>query len=686
MERPFLKDEFYISWSTLEARCVEPNILRGIAQAKKSLEELCSVPEPSYENTILVFEEILDTVGVMWRKVTHLNSFCSTPELRAALNSVLPHYSEFMSSIFLNAHLWKQIQRINTQGLSPLALRHINEIRHSFRNNGADLDAEYKERFAEISRTLATKTQRFSENVLDATEDWEHIVEDASLLEGLPASAIEMARQSATAKGHPNAWRFTLQRPSYGPVLLHAKTESFRKTIWEAVTQIGRFGKTDNRPLIVEILSLRKEKARLLGFQNFPDLVLSNRMAGSSKEALRFVEGLHAKIRTTYLQEMNQLEQWKAKRQKEDPRALLPWEIGFWMEKMRAEEYGFDTESIRPYLSIDAVLSGMFDLVREIFGVSVVPLKSQFLSNGETLAEDAIEVWHPSVKAYDIFDEDGSKLGSFYTDWFPREGKRGGAWMEPLLFGRKQHNDRLSPYLGVIAGNLTPPVGQSPALITPREMQTIFHEFGHLLHHILGSVEIPSLNGTNVAWDFVELPSQIMENWCREKDVLQRFAFHHETREVLSEAVIQKMKRARNFMSAYGMMRQLLFAKLDLELHVRNTQWSAENIDTELATVLEEYSYSTSRSFPTLVARFGHLFGSPTGYAGGYYSYKWAEVLDADAYSRFQKEGIFNRETGLDFRKCILSQGNSQEPTVLFKNFMGRDPDPDALLRREGLL
>jgi len=335
---------------------------------------------------------------------------------------------------------------------------------------------------------------------------------------------------------------------------------------------------------------------------------------------------------------------------------------------------------------VDSVLSGLFSIATELYGVTITELPSRCYSAGEEIEEGVVDVWHESVRAYALYDEDGTQLGLFYTDWFPRESKRGGAWMNPLRSCEKQEDGSFSLNVGVIAGNMTAPIGDNPALLKHREVVTIFHEFGHLLHHLFGNVPVPTLNGTHVAWDFVELPSQIMENWCWETDALARFARHYQTGEVIPSTLVTKMKRARNFRSASATMRQLAFGKLDLELHLCETELSIDNIDDVIATFLQGYLPKLSQQTSSNIGRFGHLFSGPVAYASGYYSYKWAEVLDADAFSRFQKEGIFNRDVGNEFRELVLSKGNSAPPEMLFEAFMGREPDSDALLKRSGLI
>ncbi|MGH7945173.1 MAG: M3 family metallopeptidase, partial [Opitutaceae bacterium] len=377
-----------------------------------------------------------------------------------------------------------------------------------------------------------------------------------------------------------------------------------------------------------------------------------------------------------FAQETRELEQFKAEETGGAVAPLAPWELAFRAEKLRRSRYDFDEEALRPYFPMDAVIAGMFELVSRVFSLRVV----------ERQAGAEIETWHPEVKFYDLFDRAGRHLGSFYADWHPRESKRGGAWMNYLITGGPRPDGTRAPHLGLICGNMTPPAERRPALLTHREVETVFHEFGHLLHHLLGEVEIKSLNGVNVAWDFVELPSQIMENWTWERESLDLFARHHETGERIPDAIYAKMIAAKNFRSASVTMRQVAFAKMDLLLHMRTSEFANENdVEPKVRALIADCLIPTEPPAPTIVKRFTHVFSDPVGYAAGYYSYKWAEVLDADAFTRFKREGLFSPAVGSAFVAQVLSRGNSADPTELYRAFMGREPDLNALLQRSGL-
>ncbi|MGY8712815.1 MAG: M3 family metallopeptidase, partial [Verrucomicrobiia bacterium] len=486
-----------------------------------------------------------------------------------------------------------------------------------------------------------------------------------------------------------DAWLFTLHAPSMLPVLQYLDDEELRGEIWAASDRLGTEEPNNNSSLIKEILSLRQEKAELLGKKDFADTVLSRRMAKEGRVADEFISELKEKTLPFFSQENKELEEFKAEKVNQSIDLLQPWEVGYWAEKLKKERYSFDDEDLRPYFPIQSVLHGMFNLVTKIFGLEIVERSTQFeqeiYAHGHE-GSNPVEVWHKEVRFYDLFDQESkSLLGSFYADWHPRSSKRGGAWMNFLKTAEPTQEGNRSPHLGLICGNLTAPTPGKPALLTHYEVETIFHEFGHLLHHLCGEVPHRSLNGVNVAWDFVELPSQIMENWCWERVSLDLFAKHHETGECIPDDLFQKMLRARNFMAGNGMMRQLAFSKLDLFLHRTLALQDFQDLEKEIQSALGEYFPKRKSPARTIAHRFSHLFSSPVGYAAAYYSYKWAEVLDADAFTRFQKEGVLNPEIGRKFREHILSKGNSLPPDQLYRNFMDRDPQVEALLQRSGL-
>jgi len=737
MQNPFLQTDFHVRWSTLTPDHIEADISKALVDAQAVVDRVAArstdaAETLTYENTIAALDAGLETLNHAWGLVSHLDSVNNSPELRDAHNAILPKVTEFFSGIPLNEPLWKTLKAFGestaTDQLSATKQRYVHETLADFREQGADLPPEKKARAAEVQKRLAEITQKYSEHSLDAINAWEKIVTNEAELAGLPASAIAAAKQNAAEKGHDSAWRFTLQAPSLIPVLTYADSDSLRQELWLAYAAIGRGKEYNNQELVREILDLRYEFAQLVGQENFADHVTARRMAASGNAALKFGEAIFDKVQAQFVDEVNALRQFKADSTNQPRDLLEPWEVGYWAEKQRQANYDFDEEALRPYFPIDRVISGMFDIAQQIFGLRIEEREAAFISGGTASASFAEpkpsepqtsslnsqasassaepkpsepqtsslssqassrpEVWHEEVKFYDLFDaESDEQLGSFYADWHPREPKRGGAWMNYLLTGNRDASiGPRTPHLGLICGNLTPSVGDQPALLNHREVETIFHEFGHLLHHLCGEVEVKTLNGVNVPWDFVELPSQILENWCWDRESLDLFARHHETGEPIPQDLFDKMLAARNYMKASGNARQLSFGKMDLELHINWPESNMTDIDAFIKKQLAGYNADYKTEPKSNVFNFSHLFSSPTGYAAGYYSYKWAEVLDADAFTRFQKEGILNPATGRAFRNEILAKGNSEDPAQLFKNFMGRAPDPDALLKRDGLI
>jgi len=683
-ENPFLDPSFHIRWTALTPALVEPSIQAALDRAEAALAAVETSGEPpTFENTFIALDEATDALNRAWTRVTHLQSVADSKELREAHNKALPKVSAFSARIALRPALWARLKAFAgtpaASALEPVRARFMGETLAEFREAGADLPAAGRARLEALQSELAQLTQNYSDNVLDATNAWQLVVGDESRLAGLPAHAKARALSDAAAKGIGTAerpqWRFTLHNPSAEPFMTYVADDALRAEMWRAAAAVGSVPPHDNSPLIARILALRAEKARLLGKEHFADLVLARRMAKSGQRALEFITDLRARCAAAFARECRELEESKARDTGHAAERVTPWEIAYRAERLRRAHYDFDEEELRPFLPMDRVVGGLFQLAGRVFGIRVTERPA-----GE------VETWHPDVLYYDVHDARGRHIGSFYADWHPRESKRAGAWMNYLITGGPQPDGSRRPHLGLICGNLTPPAPGRQALLSHREVETIFHEFGHLIHHLLGEVEIKSLNGTNVAWDFVELPSQIMENWCWEREGLDMFARHFETGAPIPEALFRKMTAAKNFRSACAAMRQVAFAKMDLLLHMRAAEFSgAADIESRVRDSIADCLVPTEPPAPTVVRRFTHIFSDPVGYAAGYYSYKWAEVLDADAFTRFRREGIFNPRVGREFVDRILSKGNSADPAQLFRDFMGRDPDLAALLERSGL-
>lgn len=668
---PLLHFEFQIPFDRIQASHIEPAIAELFKDARARLDALIADPAPrTFESTMLALDHLTEPLEYAMGIARHLEGVATTPELRAAYNAVQPAVSAFYSSLPLNPELWRVIQAYaatqDAQALKGTRKRFLKKTVDSFRRHGAELDPAGKTRLSEIDVELAKLTTKFSENVLDSTNEFELIIQDESKLAGLPPTAVAAARANAASKDLPEGnWRFTLQAPSYLPLMTYLDDTSIREEVYHAFSVRATSGPHDNRQILADILRLRAEKAHLLGFRDFSDFVLEDRMAHSGQRAQEFLLDLKRKTEPRFHQENEELRAFAQRPQ------LYAWDIAYYAEKQRAALYDFDEEALRPYFPLERVVAGMFEIVGKLYGIRV-------------LEKAGAPVWDPAVKYYEIHDDSGL-LGAFYADWYPRENKRGGAWMDAFITGIDS-GGRYEPHAGLICGNLTPPVDGRPALLTHREAETIFHEFGHLLHHSLSRVEVRGLAGANVAWDFVELPSQIMENWCWERAALDLLAGHYETGEPIPQDLFEKMRKARRFRAANAQMRQLGFGFVDLALHREYDPARDGDVLAYARNILQQYSPAPLPHDHALIAGFTHLFSSPVAYAAGYYSYKWAEVLDADAFTRFREVGIFNRDIGLSFRQNILAKGDSEDPAELYRGFMGRDPDPNALLERVGIL
>ncbi|HEY7303724.1 MAG TPA: M3 family metallopeptidase [Bryobacteraceae bacterium] len=671
-DNPLLTEHLPIEFDAIKAEHVEPAVDLLLKQMNLRLADLGRPEVPrTYRDVLLALDKMTEPLDVTMAIVRHLESVATTPEFRAAHNVVQGPVSVFYTSIPLNAGLWAAVKAVDQSSekeiLAPVHGRFLQKTITGFRRAGADLDPEGKQKLEALDVALTKATTKFAENVLDATNAYELLISDEAKLSGLPESARLAASESAKSKGI-DGWRFTLQAPSYTAAMTYLDDRAIRQQLWEASNARATSGPLDNRGLIADILRLRREKARLLGYGDFADLVLEERMAHTGAQAQEFVAGLWQKTASFFEKENRSLAEFGAAA---GYTTVQPWDVAYMAEKQRQALYEFDEEELRPYFELDRVIAGMFDIFSRVLQIKVIE-------------EPGVPGWDPAVKYYRIEDAtSGILLGGFYSDWFPRENKRGGAWMDSLIVGDP---DQGQPHLGLICGNLTPPVAGKPSLLTHREVETIFHEFGHLLHHTLSRVPVRTLSGTNVPWDFVELPSQIMENWCMEREALHLFARHHQTGEAIPDELFEKMKRARTFRSANAQARQLGFAMVDLKLH---REYDPEQDGDVMAYARDTLAPFTPTDLPEhygLLASFTHLFASPVAYGAGYYSYKWAEVLDADAFTRFRREGIFNSETGEDYRRRILERGDSEDPAQLYRDFMGRDPDSDALLERLGLL
>lgn len=667
MENPLLTASLEVPFDRIKPEHVQPAIVALIAQAEAALDAI-EQQTPSYQNTLGALEVATEQLELSMGIVEHLESVATTPALRDAYNAVLPSVSAFWSSIALRDGLYRALVALDATpeaaALDETRKRLLKKTLADFRRQGAQLPPADKEKLKELDRALSMLTTRFAQNVLDATNAFELVLDDESRLGGLPESARVAAHEAAAAKGK-SGYRFTLQAPSVNAVLSYADDAELRRAIWTAFNARGTQGEHDNRPLISQLLELRRERAKLLGFQSFADLVIDDRMAQNGESATRFIADLTEKSKAAFAREKQELDELAASLGASLP--LSPWDVGYYVEKLRKARFELDEEELRAYFPAERALQGAFEVAQRLYGVQIQKL-------------EGLPVWDPSVTSYEIKDEAGARLGVFHVDLYPRENKRGGAWMHGLMASVPP-----TPNLAVFCCNASPPSGGKPSLLLHRDVETLFHEFGHLLHHCLSRVNVRSLAGTRVAQDFVELPSQIMENWCSERDALNLFAAHYETHAPLPEALLERLHRVRTFRAASMQMRQLGFAAVDLALHIDYDETTGGDVMDYGNRILQSYAVSELPKDYGMLAGFLHLFSHPVGYAAGYYSYKWAEVLDADAFGRFKREGIFNPVVGRAFRDAILAQGDARDPMDLFVEFMGRKPDPQALLIRQGL-
>ena len=673
MVNPLLSIDTNIPFDSVLAEHIEPAVAQLVEQANQRLTAIGQVDGPrTYENTLSALEKATEDLGKAMTVVSHLKAVATYPELQKAHAAVLPAVSALYSSIPTNSSLWNALQAYSKTeeagSLDGPRKRFLEQTLREFRRHGAELSSDEKATLAELDTKLTDLTNRFSQNVLDATNAFELYVDDEKHMAGLPESARNAASESAKSKGQ-TGYRFTLQAPSLRAVLTYLDDRRVREQVWTAYSTRAADGPQDNRPIIREILGLRRDKAKLLGFKDFSDLVLGERMAKNGEAAQNFVKDLSERSRGPASHEHEELQAFRKELEGEDAPALMPWDTAYYAEKMRRARLDLDSEMLRPYFPLQGALAGAFQVAKKLYGVDVRPCE--------------MAKWHPDVHTYALYGDQEQLLGTFYADLHPRETKRGGAWMNALITGI-ENDPHHTHHVGLICANFSPPTSSAPALLNHRELETLFHEFGHLLHHLLTNVQVPSLAGTNVAWDFVELPSQIMENWCWERDALALFAKHYESGESIPDSLMERLRAGRTFRSATQLRRQMSFATVDLALHRDYSMESTQEPHEFALEIFRDFSFSPLPDDYAMIASFHHLFSSPVGYAAGYYSYAWAAVLDADAFSRFQDEGIFNRTTGDEFRR-LISSGDSQPPELLFQEFMKRAPSTDAYLRREGL-
>ncbi|MBW3734293.1 oligopeptidase A [Aeromonas dhakensis] len=678
MTNPLLTMDSLPPFSQIQPDQVQPAVTQAIADCKQKISDVLAQREPhTWDSLIAPLEEVNDRLSRIWSPVSHLNSVLNSEALREAHDACLPLLSEFQTYVGQHEGLYQAYLALSESDdfplLSAAQRKEIQNTLRDFRLSGIGLPAEAQQRYGEIQARLSELASRFSNNVLDATQGWSKLVTDEAELAGLPASAQAAARQLAELKGK-EGWLFTLDIPSYLPVMMYADNRALRAELYEAFTtrasdQGPNAGKWDNSAIMTDLLTLRRELAQLLGFANYAELSLATKMADKPEQVVNFLTDL---ARRSLSQGKAELEEIRAFASEQHGQSeLAAWDIPYYAEKLKQHKFSISDEQLRPYFPASKVVKGLFEVVKRVFGMKV----------RERLG---IDTWHPDVRFYDIFDAEDELRGSFYLDLYAREHKQGGAWMDVCLGRRYRQDGSLQKPVAYLTCNFNGPVDGKPALFTHNEVVTLFHEFGHGIHHMLTRIDVAGVAGINgVAWDAVELPSQFLENWCWESEALAFISGHHETGEPLPADLLEKMLTARNFQAAMQMLRQLEFALFDFRLHQEFDPANADQIPALLDEVRREVAVMTPPAFNRFQHSFSHIFAG--GYAAGYYSYKWAEVLSADAFSRFEEEGIFNPVTGHSFLKNILEKGGSKEPMELFRAFRGREPQVDALLRHSGI-
>ena len=678
MSNPLLTFTDLPLFSQIKPEHIQPAVEQAIADCRAKVEEvLASDAVPSWESIIIPLAETDDRLSRIWSPVSHLNSVQNSEELREAYEACLPALSEYGTWVGQNKGLYEAYKSIKESEafvtLSQAQQKTIIDELRDFELSGIGLPADQQKRYGEISKRTSELSSNFSNNVLDATMGWSKHITDEAELSGLPESAMAAAKAAAEAK-ELDGWLLTLEMPSYIPVMTYADNKPLRREIYEAfVTRASdrgpNAGKWDNTALISEELQLRHEVSRLLGFASYSEKSLATKMAESPTQVLGFLNDLAAKAKPQGEREVQELKTFV--KEEFDIDELDLWDVTYYSEKLKQKLYQISDEELRPYFPESKAVSGLFEVLNRLFGMTVVE-------------REGVDVWHESVRFFDIFDSTNTLRGSFYLDLYAREHKRGGAWMDECRVRRITENGELQTPVAYLTCNFNKPVGGKPALFTHDEVVTLFHEFGHGIHHMLTQIDVASVSGINgVPWDAVELPSQFLENWCYEEEALAYISGHYETGEPLPKEMLDKMLAAKNFQSAMFILRQLEFGMFDFTLHTNYDPDLGAKVLETLAEVKAKVAVLPSVEWNRFSHSFGHIFAG--GYGAGYYSYLWAEVLSADAFSRFEDEGIFNTETGQSFLNNILEMGGSEEPMELFKRFRGREPQVDAMLRHAGI-
>ncbi|NRF65129.1 oligopeptidase A [Vibrio coralliilyticus] len=678
MSNPLLSFTDLPPFSEIKPEHVKPAVEQAIADCRAKIDlVLEGNSDPSWENVVAPIEEVDDHLSRLWSPVSHMNSVMNSDELREAYESCLPLLSEYGTWVGQHKGLFEAYKAIKASkafaGLTQAQQKTITDSLRDFELSGIGLPADEQHRYGEISKRMSELGSKFSNNVLDATMGWTKHVEDEKQLAGMPESALAAAKAAAESK-ELDGYLLTLDIPSYLPVMTYCDNQELRKELYEAyVTRASdrgpKAGEWDNSEIINEQLKLRYEIARMLGFNTFSEKSLATKMAENPSQVLGFLNDLANKAKPQGEREVEELRQFA--KSEFGVEELNLWDIAYYSEKQKQHLFQISDEELRPYFPEQRAVSGLFEVLNRVFGMNVKE-------------REGVDVWHESVRFFDIFDANDQLRGSFYLDLYAREHKRGGAWMDECRVRRINAKGELQSPVAYLTCNFNKPVGDKPALFTHDEVVTLFHEFGHGIHHMLTQVDTGAVSGINgVPWDAVELPSQFLENWCWEEEALAFISGHFETGEPLPKEMLDKMLAAKNFQSAMFILRQLEFGLFDFTLHTEFDPEIGPRVLETLADVKSKVAVLPSLEWNRFSHSFSHIFAG--GYSAGYYSYLWAEVLSSDAFSRFEEEGIFNTDTGKSFLNNILEMGGSEEPMELFKRFRGREPQIDALLRHSGI-
>ncbi|MXP50104.1 oligopeptidase A [Pantoea sp. Eser] len=678
MTNPLLTSFTLPPFSAIQPEHVVPAVTEVLNDCRAMVEKVVAQGAPySWDNLVQPLAESDDRLSRIFSPVSHLNSVKNSPELREAYEQTLPLLSEYSTWVGQHEGLY-QVYRNLKEGDQYAALdlaqkKAVDNALRDFELSGIGLAKDKQQRYGEIAARLSELGSAYSNNVLDATMGWSKLITDENDLAGMPESAMAAAKAQAEAKGQ-EGWLLTLDIPSYRPVMTYCDNAALREEMYRAYAtrasdQGPNAGKWDNGPIMAEELALRHELAQLLGFDSYADKSLATKMAQSPSQVIDFLNDLAERARPQGEKELEQLRTFA--QQEHGVTELNPWDLTYYGEKQKQHLYTISDEQLRPYFPESRAVAGLFEVVKRIYGITAKQRTD-------------VDVYHPDVKFFDLFDETGELRGSFYLDLYAREHKRGGAWMDDCVGQMRKADGSLQKPVAYLTCNFNRPVQGKPALFTHDEVITLFHEFGHGLHHMLTRVEVPGVSGiSGVPWDAVELPSQFMENWCWEPDALAFISGHYETGEPLPKALLDKMLAAKNYQAALFILRQLEFGLFDFRLHTEFDQAKGAQILETLREVKSRVAVVPSPEWGRFPHAFSHIFAG--GYAAGYYSYLWADVLAADAYSRFEEEGIFNRGTGQSFLDNILTRGGSEEPMELFKRFRGREPQLDAMLEHYGI-